>query len=137
MKHDKLLKEASHIIEPYCIPKGEKFRLKDFEPADTNGINLLSTYGRHDTVGASLYEDPVWGLRDQQLLASAAVDYLWVDLRMSQQLPAEGGYYPGDPDTGKHTAPLPRAGLTKFDGVPGVSRVYDSGDIEIYDMRGA
>src|SRR5437667_10796799 len=38
MKHDKLLKEASHIIEPYCIPKGEKFRLKDFEPADTNGI---------------------------------------------------------------------------------------------------
>jgi len=105
--------------------------------ADTNGINLLSTYGRHDTVGASLYEDPVWGLRDQQLLASAAVDYLWVDLRMSQQLPAEGGYYPGDPDTGKHTAPLPRAGLTKFDGVPGVSRVYDSGDIEIYDMRGA
>jgi len=35
------------------------------------------------------------------------------------------------------TAPLPRAGLTKFDGVPGVSRVYDSGDIEIYDMRGA
>ena len=53
------------------------------------------------------------------------------------RLPAEGGYYPGDPDTGKHTAPLPRAGLTKFDGVPGVSRVYDSGDIEIYDMRGA
>src|SRR5207253_1128350 len=33
--------------------------------ADTNGINLLSTYGRHDTVGASLYEGPVWGLRDQ------------------------------------------------------------------------
>src|SRR5438093_4977307 len=38
MKHDKLLKEASHIIEPYIIPKCEKFRLKDFEPADTNGI---------------------------------------------------------------------------------------------------
>src|SRR5947208_13191015 len=38
MKHDKLLKEASHIIEPYCIPKGEKFRLKDHDPADTNGV---------------------------------------------------------------------------------------------------
>jgi hypothetical protein len=105
--------------------------------AGTTGITLLSTYGRHDTVGASLYEDPVWGLRDQQLLQSQAVDYLWVDLRMSQQLPADGAYYPGDPDTGRHTVALPRAGLTKFDGVPGVSRVYDSGDIQIYDMRGA
>src|SRR5438876_10361691 len=38
MKHDKLLKEASHIIEPYCIPKGEKDRLNDLEPAYTNGI---------------------------------------------------------------------------------------------------
>ena len=38
MKHGKLLKEASRIIEPYCITKGEKFRLKDHDPADTNGV---------------------------------------------------------------------------------------------------
>jgi len=38
MKHRKLCKEASRIIEPYCIAKGEKFRLKDHDPADTNGI---------------------------------------------------------------------------------------------------
>ena len=38
MKHDKLLKEARRIIEPYCITKGEKFRLKDHDPADTNGF---------------------------------------------------------------------------------------------------
>ena len=38
MKHDKLLKEGSRIIEPYCITKGEGFRLKDFDPADTNGM---------------------------------------------------------------------------------------------------
>ena len=38
MKHAKLCKEASRIIEPYCITKGEKFRLKDYDPADTNGI---------------------------------------------------------------------------------------------------
>jgi PPK2 family polyphosphate:nucleotide phosphotransferase len=38
MKHDKLLKEGSRIIEPYCITKGERFRLKDHDPADTNGI---------------------------------------------------------------------------------------------------
>jgi PPK2 family polyphosphate:nucleotide phosphotransferase len=38
MKHNKLLKEASRIIEPYCITRGEKFRLKDHHPADTNGV---------------------------------------------------------------------------------------------------
>jgi PPK2 family polyphosphate:nucleotide phosphotransferase len=38
MKHDKLLKEASRLIEPYCITQGEKFRLKDHHPADTNGV---------------------------------------------------------------------------------------------------
>jgi len=38
MKHSKLCREASQIIEPYCITKGEKFRLKDHDPADTNGL---------------------------------------------------------------------------------------------------
>ncbi len=38
MKHAKLLKEATRIIEPYGITKGEKFRLKDHDPADTNGL---------------------------------------------------------------------------------------------------
>jgi len=38
MKHRKLCKEASRIIEPYCISKGEKFQLKDHRPGDTNGL---------------------------------------------------------------------------------------------------
>lgn len=38
MKHNKLLKEASRIIAPYCITQGEKFRLKDHHPSDTDGI---------------------------------------------------------------------------------------------------
>ena len=38
MKHGKLLKEASRLVEPYRITKGEKFRLRDHNPADTNGL---------------------------------------------------------------------------------------------------
>ena len=38
MKHGKLLKEASRLVEPYRITKGEKFRLKDHDPADTNSL---------------------------------------------------------------------------------------------------
>jgi PPK2 family polyphosphate:nucleotide phosphotransferase len=38
MKADKLIRETSRLAEHYCIAKGEKFRLKDFDPADTNGV---------------------------------------------------------------------------------------------------
>ena len=38
MKNQKLIKEATRLAEPYCISKGGKFRLKDFDPADTNGV---------------------------------------------------------------------------------------------------
>ncbi len=50
-------------------------------------------------------------------------------------LPASGQYFPVDPNVGKYTRPLPLAGLTKFNQVPGVARIYDSGNIVIYDLK--
>jgi PPK2 family polyphosphate:nucleotide phosphotransferase len=38
MNHDKLIKLASHLAEPFCITKGEKFSLKDWDPTDTTGV---------------------------------------------------------------------------------------------------
>jgi PPK2 family polyphosphate:nucleotide phosphotransferase len=38
MKIKKLVKEAAKISEPFRINKGEKFRLKDYHPADTGGL---------------------------------------------------------------------------------------------------
>ena len=38
MKTRKFLKEAERIASKYCITDGKKFRLKDFDPADTNGV---------------------------------------------------------------------------------------------------
>jgi len=38
MNHDKLIKEASRLAEPFCITKGEKFRLKDWDPTATTGV---------------------------------------------------------------------------------------------------
>ncbi|MGB2899211.1 MAG: polyphosphate kinase 2 family protein [Candidatus Acidiferrum sp.] len=38
MKHDKLIKQASRFAEPFCVTKGEKFRLRDWDPADTTGV---------------------------------------------------------------------------------------------------
>jgi PPK2 family polyphosphate:nucleotide phosphotransferase len=38
MKYNKLIKEAARLAEPFCITDGKKFRLGDYDPADTNGV---------------------------------------------------------------------------------------------------
>jgi hypothetical protein len=107
--------------------------------ADLTGVTLVSTYGSQDPVAeaSQLYYDNGWGLDDVLLLQSLSVDYLWVDDRLSRQLPASGAYFLIDPRNGRHTSPIAAANLNKFDAVPGVNRVYDNGDIRIYDMRNA
>jgi hypothetical protein len=52
-------------------------------------------------------------------------------------LPASGQYFPVDPGVGPYPHPLPRADLAKFNRLPGVARVYDSGDIVVYDLEGS
>jgi PPK2 family polyphosphate:nucleotide phosphotransferase len=38
MTKSKLIKEAYRLSDRFCITKGKKFRLADFDPADTNGV---------------------------------------------------------------------------------------------------
>ena len=38
MKRDKLIKQASRLAGPFCVTKGERFRLKDWDPAATTGV---------------------------------------------------------------------------------------------------
>jgi PPK2 family polyphosphate:nucleotide phosphotransferase len=70
MKPRKLIKEASRIAAPYCITGGAKFRLKDFDPGDTDGVkskkaaeNLLE---RNSVMLAEmqekLYAQDLWSL---------------------------------------------------------------------------
>jgi hypothetical protein len=103
---------------------------------DISGCILASSYGGLDPVGYAsiLYTDPVWGLSDEQLAHNEAIELIWIDLRLSEQVPITDGYFPIDPQIGQHRSPIPRSSLTKFDGLPGADRLYDSGDIRIYDL---
>src|SRR5271169_865683 len=38
MKFQKQIKEAARLAEAYCVAKGEKFRLKDYDPSDTGDV---------------------------------------------------------------------------------------------------
>ncbi|WP_432985948.1 hypothetical protein [Dactylosporangium sp. CA-233914] len=105
--------------------------------ADTNGFNLVSTYGGQRVVRetAPLFYSTAWGLADQELVKARSVEFVYVDIRLADQLPVTGSYFPRDPMAGRRTGPIDRAGLTKFDGINGADRVYDNGTVRIYDLR--
>ena len=70
MKHRKQVKEAKWIVEEYCVTKGEKFRLKDYSPSDTNGVkskkhaeNILQRrVGLLSDMQEKLYAQDRWAL---------------------------------------------------------------------------
>lgn len=112
--------------------------------ADRTNRLLMSTYGDQRIV-TSLEDgvdvSPVFFSTsltpsDNALLHDAQVHYLVVDLRLSTALPAVGVYFePGEPGSYLRTRPIDRQALTKFNTVPYVNRVFDNGNIVIYDVE--
>jgi hypothetical protein len=112
-----------------------------------SGNRIASDFGNDPMVGTYGYQNPVLG--DSFLYLSKAyspaierevflqqIHYALVDLRLTKQLPASGEYFALDPYSGTYTRPLPLVDMTKFNNIPGVARVFDSGDIVIYDLYG-
>lgn len=111
------------------------------------GNRIASDFGNDPMVGTYGYQNPVLG--DSFLYLSKAyspaierevflqqIHYALVDLRLTRQLPASGEYFALDPYSGTYKRPLPLVDMTKFNNIPGVARVFDSGDIVIYDLYG-
>lgn len=113
---------------------------------DAGRINtwLMGSYGHQRVVTALVDHLGVWPPffsptltpLDRRTIADGRIRYLVVDLRLSTSLPHVGLYVErGEADEFRHTQPIPRAALTKYDGMPGVSRLFDSGNVAIYDVE--
>ena len=111
----------------------------------TDRINqeLMSTYGDQSIVTGSedkIDVSPVFyastlGPKEKAILREARIRYLVVDLRLSTALPLDGFYFEeGEPGTYQLTKPISLVALTKFSKIPQVQRVFESGDIVIYDV---
>jgi hypothetical protein len=111
--------------------------------ADRTNRLLMGAFGEQRPVTgyadkvqiSQVFFAPQLGPAERQILRTGRVRYLVVDRRLSAGLPAAGVYFergevPGD----VHTAPIDPAALAKFDTLAGVSRLFDSGDIVIYDL---
>jgi hypothetical protein len=106
---------------------------------DIGSYAVLGSYGNQNPVRdiAYLYTSPVYTKADALRAQQQALRYVWVDQRLSQSLPAIGQYFPVDPNAGKYKRPLSVADLDKFYGSPGIDRIYDSGNIVIYELPGS
>jgi hypothetical protein len=106
---------------------------------DAGELSILGTYGDLNPVSglSDLFYSPAVEPSQPQEVADQSVNYLVIDMRMSQQLPAMGQYFSVDEKAGLLTKPIPVQDLTKFDSVPGLSRLYDNGAIVIYDVQGS
>jgi PPK2 family polyphosphate:nucleotide phosphotransferase len=70
MRESKLIRVASRLTAPYRITKGNNFRLKDFDPTDTNGMNskkraeklLEQSSALASTMQEKLYAQDNWAL---------------------------------------------------------------------------
>jgi hypothetical protein len=90
------------------------------------------------TSGVPLWDllfSPQLGTAERELVQQGPVDYIMVDRRLSRGLPRVGVYVEtGEPNTFRHATPMNPAVLAKFDDAPGVSRVFDSGDLQVYEV---
>ena len=106
--------------------------------ADQTNYMLLGAYGDQFSVYglAEIYTLPE--LTDQALnhLCWSEIHYVLVDLRMGKGLPARG-YYFNYRETNAHnySEPIPMESLLKYNSMPNVNRLFDSGNLLIYDVQ--
>ena len=113
-----------------ALPPGQRIA------ADYINNLLFGTIGNQNPVnGVSvLYCSPDWTLTDAVFSRQQAINYLVVDLRTSEYRAPDGTIFQ---EANGCSAPLARANLAKFDAVPGMTRVYDSGNIIVYRLSEA
>jgi hypothetical protein len=103
--------------------------------ADAGIYPVLAGYGDQDPLYdiQYLYNSPTYTVAVAEQTSALDIQYVVADSRLSQSLPASGDYFPGDPAVATKTIPL--GNLTKFNHVKGISRVFDDGNIVIYDLQ--
>jgi hypothetical protein len=81
-----------------------------------------------------LYFSASWGPQQTAIVKGLHIDYLYVDMRLTDSLPYIG-YYIYNGETGEPTR-ITIADVAKFAHVPGLKTVYHHGPVTIYDTSG-
>jgi hypothetical protein len=112
--------------------------------ADRVNRLLLGSYGVEHVVfqhsegieSWQLFLSPSIGVNERARLTRLRLQYLLIDRRLSQSLPLSGFYYEeGEVAQAPHTTPISAAVLGKWDANTAADRIFDSGNLQIYDVR--
>jgi hypothetical protein len=112
--------------------------------ADRVNRLLAGSYGRAQvvydgSVGVStwqLFLSPSVGPDEIATIRKTGIEYVVIDRRLSTGLPLIPFYYEeGEIFEGAHTEPVAPQVLAKWDAARGVNRIYDSGNIQLYDVK--
>jgi hypothetical protein len=135
-------------IEPESVAAAEWARLQlgsgQRMISDRENTVLMATYGYEQVVTnesdsiavSSVFLSPHFDASVERTLRRGGVQYIVVDRRLSTGLPLVGFYYDREePNLLHYRKPIDPAALAKFDGVQNVSRIFDSGDIVIYNVE--
>jgi hypothetical protein len=114
------------------LPSGSRYF------GDITSIYVLGPLAQLDPINGpgSVYDTDRLIPEDSALIDGQQAIYLDVDMRMAQQASIVRNYFTSDILSGRRETPIYAADLAKFDSVPGISRIYDSGFDHFYDLRG-
>jgi len=113
--------------------------------ADSTNASIMGSYGGQRVVTSAdrvsisgLFLSPGgFGKYQREIIREGRIDYVVVDRRLAGVVPLKGFFYEKwEKEIVDYGATLPSDEFDRFDGVKGVSRIYDSGNIQIYDVRG-
>jgi hypothetical protein len=105
--------------------------------------SLIGTYGAQDPVTSynsplgtlPIFLEPRFNGTVLYTLRQGRIRYVIMDRRLATALPLVGYYYEqGEPNTFAYQSPIDLVALEKFRSVQQVSLVYDSGDLQVYDV---
>jgi hypothetical protein len=100
----------------------------------------LATYGEQTTLPENsvwpIFFGPVMNRTVVNSIKAAKVRYLFVDWRMTKGIPATPGYYfsPEEPGAGEYEQAFPVAALQKFASAACTHLIYDSSNVQIFDV---
>lgn len=102
---------------------------------DFDNYHLLGSYGRQSPSFSlsKVFFASSLGPAEQREVRDHLIDYLLIDRRFSQA-PAIRGFYYNSSEPRNPAGPLSAAAQEKFDHVPNIDRIFDSGDIIIYEV---
>ena len=113
--------------------------------ADRTLTTLYGSYGAQrmivnlsDNVSVSgIFLNVDIGAEEQNIIETTQLRYVVVDNRITQVLPVLGFYFEEwEQMIVSFAQPVNLSVLEKFDYYPSISRIYDSGDIVLYDLKG-